>query len=318
MRIFMAGATGTLGRPVVRALVSRGHTVVGLARSGASRRTIESMGAEAVSGDALDADRLRTIVKASHPDQVLHLLTALPAAGALTARQLRPTNRVRTRGTENLLRAAIEAGARRIVAESFIAVYGVREAARPLTEDEALPGVPQGALREAVLAMRSLEAQLDGARVARRIESVALRIGYLYGSEVPATQALIRQARAGRLFAPRTADGLGPFVHLTDAASAIVSAVETPVVSPIYNIADDRPFGLVAFLSELARAIAAAPPRPLPDWLIRIAAPLVAELASARLRVSNHKAKRELHWTLRYPTVPEGMAEIGTALSAAA
>src|SRR5262245_40671381 len=124
MRIFVAGATGALGRPVVRRRVANGHSVTGMTRSRDRARSIEAAGAQAVVADALDADGLRAAVAAARPEQVVHLLTALPPAGPLRPAHLRATNRVRTEGTANLIGAAIEAGARRVVAESFVGVCG--------------------------------------------------------------------------------------------------------------------------------------------------------------------------------------------------
>jgi nucleoside-diphosphate-sugar epimerase len=139
---------------------------------------------------------------------------------------------------------------------------------------------------------------------------VALRIGFLYGSDVPSTQDLVRQARAGRLFLPREFAGLGPFVHVDDAASAVVAAVEHPTPSPVYNVVDDQPVALKKFLAELARAVDAAPPRHIPRWLVKLAAPVMAEFGSATLTLANDRIKRELGWKPRYPTVETGLAEV--------
>ncbi len=199
--------------------------MVGLSRTEEGKRVIEQMGAQGVIGNALDGERLRTLLSASRPEQVLHLLTALPPQGVFRARQLRPTNELRMRGTANLLSAAIAAGARRLVAESFVGVYGTMMPARPTGEDEPLPPVKDGVLKDTVLALRSLEDQLRSARALRQI---ALRIGYLYGAGVPSTDGLIRQARNGKLVVPRGMFGIAPFVHIDDAAAAIVAAIERP------------------------------------------------------------------------------------------
>jgi nucleoside-diphosphate-sugar epimerase len=318
MRVFVAGATGTLGRPTVRLLIAHGHEVVGLTRSHDGRRTIEAMGARGLVGDVLDREGLRSLLMTVRPDQVVHLLTALPPAGALRASQLRPTNDLRTRGTANLLRAAIDAGGQRLVAESFVGVYGSVAVAHPVTEDEPLPPGGGGGFREAVIALRSLEDQLRAARTTHQIDTVALRIGFLYGPDVPSTRLLVKEARAGRLFAPRAVTGIGPFVHIDDATAAIVAAIERQSPSFVYNVVDDEPLALTTFLTLLTRAIEARPPRHLPSWLVSLAAPLVAELGAARLVLSNVKAKRELGWSLRYPTVRAGLADLARMVSEAA
>lgn len=168
-----------------------------------------------------------------------------------------------------------------------------------MSEDAPLPPVTNGAFTEALNALRSLEEQLRAAREARRIDAVVLRIGFLYGADVPSTRALLHQAKTGRLFAPRRMSGVGPFVHVDDAAAAIVAAIEHPRPSFVYNVADDQPMAFTTFLASMSRAIGAPPPRRLPAWLLRLAAPLLAEIGSARLELSNAKAKRELAWTLR-------------------
>jgi nucleoside-diphosphate-sugar epimerase len=318
MKVFIAGATGTLGRPVVRLLVSHGHEVAGLSRSGKGRELLEQMGASAVSGDALDADRLRSAVAAWQPQQVVHLLTALPPTGAFRPGQLRATNVLRTTGTANLLRAAVDAGARRVVAESFVAVYGSSPGAGRVSEDAPLPPIAHGALEEAIAALRSLEDQLRAARSSGSLETVTMRIGFLYGPDVPSTQQLAAQARARRLFVPRAMSGIGAFVHIGDAAAAIVAAIERPNPSAVYNVVDDEPVALDTFLSAMTQAIGAPPARHIPGWLLRIAAPVMAEAAAARLALSNAKAKRELGWSLRYPTIEAGLADLAQTTREAA
>ena len=309
MKIFVAGATGTFGRPVVRTLASHGHEVVGMSRSERGARQVEALGAAGVIGNALDADRMVALLRSSRPDQVVHLLTALPPAGVLRKRQLQPTNELRVHGTANLLRAAQSAGVRRFVAESFVGVYGPGVFDSPIAEEDPLLPVQDGPFKDAVLALRSLEDQLRSAASAE-MGTVALRIGLVYGAEVPSTKAMIEQARAGRLYVPRGLSGIVPFVHLDDAVAAIVSAVEHPRPAPVYNVADDEPVALRRFMVELASAVSASPPRELPAWIVRLGAPVIAQMGSAKLPLSNAKVKRELGWTLRYPSIRHGLAEL--------
>ena len=318
MKIFVAGATGTLGRPVVRTLVSHGHEIVGLSRTESGARRVEAMGGRGVVGNALDADRMRSLIMDARPEVVVHLLTALPPGGVLRKKQLNPTNELRTKGTANLISAAAGAGVRRLVAESFVGVYGSGNFTRPITEDAPLPPVTEGPFKDAVLALRSLEDQLRAASATLGMQTVALRIGLLYGLEVPSTQLMIDQARAGRLFVPRGLSGVGSFVHNDDAAAAIVAAIEGQPLSLVYNIADDEPTTLSAFMSQLAAAISAPRPRSIPTWIVNLAAPIIAEMGSARLPLANSKAKRELKWSLRYPTLRSGMAELHSSAVRAA
>jgi nucleoside-diphosphate-sugar epimerase len=310
MRVFVAGATGTLGRPVVQDLLAHGHEVVGLTRSADGAKRLERAGARAVVADALDAEGLRAAVGLVRPDQVVHLLTAIPPAGPLRPKDMQGTNRLRVAGTTNLIRAAVEAGAARIVAESFVGVYWPIDTATPLRETDPLSPVTGGPLRETVLAMRSMEEQLRQARDGGRIDTVVLRIGFLYGSDVPSTRAMLDQARRHLLFLPRNLSGIGPFVHVSDAAAAIVASVEASRTSPVYNIADDEAMSLRDFSTQFTRAFGTRPPRNIPGWLARLAAPFLAEVGAAKLRVSNARAKQELGWRLRYPTFREGLAEV--------
>jgi nucleoside-diphosphate-sugar epimerase len=317
MRIFIAGATGTLGRPTVRALVSRGHQVVGLTRTDEGARRIQAMGARAVVGNALDAERLKTLVVDARPEVVIHLLTALPAGGVMRKAHLRATNELRTTGTANLIAASAAAGARRIVAESFVGVYGNGQFRGLVSEEMPLPPVQDGVMKDTVLALRSLEDQLRAANRSSGIETVALRIGLLYGSEVPHTRAMIDQARSGRMFLPAGLSGVGSFVHNDDAAAAIVAAIEQPNVSSVYNIADDKAMPMTEFITRLMAAVSAPPPKTVPAWVVRMMAPVIAVMGSAKLPLDNSKAKRELGWNPLYPTVADGLNEVRSLMVAA-
>jgi len=304
MKVLIAGATGAIGRPLVRALVRQGHEVIGMTRTAAKRPLVESLGARAAIADALDGDGLAKVVAEVAPSHVVHLLTALPAAGPMRARDLRSTNALRVHGTANLLRAAIGARVSRIVAESFIGIYGRADFDRPRGEDAPLAPVPDGGFREAVLALRSLEEQLARARESKQIETVVLRYGGIYGPEVPSLQSLVHLLRSRRLFLPKSAaNGVMSFVHVDDAAQATIGALAHPSPSPVYNIVDDEPMSLARFVDMLASSVGAPPPRTGPAWLFRLLAPLMVEALAVRMPLSNAKAKRELRWQLGHPTL---------------
>jgi 2-alkyl-3-oxoalkanoate reductase len=310
MRVFIAGATGTLGRPTVKLLKAHGHEVIGLTRSPARAKALVALGARAVIGDALDRVTMIRLVRDARPDQLLHLLTALPRAGALRKHDLDATNELRIHGTANLVHGAISAGVRRIVAESFVGIYGGAASESKTSEDVVIPPAGSGILAEAGVAMRSLEDQMRDARASGRIDTVALRIGFLYGSDVPSTQDMVKQARARRLFVPRDFGAVGSFVHADDAAAAIVAAVEQEHPSPLYNVVDDEPIALTAFLDKLTAVVAARPPRHVPAWILKFAAPVMAEFGRGSIRLANDRIKRELGWTPRYPTVDQGLVEL--------
>jgi nucleoside-diphosphate-sugar epimerase len=315
MRVLIAGATGAMGQPLVRALVQRGHEVIGLTRTPSKRALLESLGARVAVADALDADALKRVVAGVAPSHVVHLLTALPAAGPMRARDLRPTNTLRVHGTANLLQAAIDARVTRLVAESFIGVYGKADFDWPRGEEAPLPPPVEGVFREALLALRSLEDQLARAREAQQIETVTLRFGGIYGPDVASLQAIVQMLRARRVFLPRGANGVMSFVHVDDAAAATIAALEHLSPGAVYNIVDDQPMSLAAFLDIAASTIGAPPPRTMPAWLFRLIAPLMAEAVSVRMPLSNAKAKRELGWHLAHPTVSDGMRDLASRLT---
>ena len=318
MRVLIAGATGAIGQPLVRALVHRGHEVIGLTRSSSKRASIEALGARAVTGNALDADDMTRAIAEAAPSHVVHLLTALPAAGPMRARDLRPTNELRVRGTENLLRAAVAARVKRLVAESFVGIYGRANFDKPRGEDEPLAPPVDGVFHEADLALRSLEDQLKRARDAKQIETVTLRYGGIYGPRVASMQAVLQMLRTRRLFLPRHATGIMPFVHVDDAAAATIAALEHPSPAAVYNIVDDQPMSLGAFLGIAASIVGAPPPRTMPAWVFRFVAPLMAEAMTLRMPLSNAKAKRDLGWQLAYPTVRDGMRDLLKRMETAA
>ena len=313
MRVFVAGATGAIGRPVVRALAARGHEVIGMTRTPSKRGLIAADGARPVVADALDRAAVRRAIADAAPTHVVHLLTALPPV-AMRPGDLRATNRLRIEGTRHLLDASRAAGVRRLVAESFLLVYGSgREG--PIGEDEPFEDPGPSPLREAILALRDMERQIESAEA---IEGVILRFGAIYGPGVPSTDASLRQLAARRFFLPRDADGRMPFVHIDDAVSAVVAALEHPAASGPYNVADDDPMPFRSFVATAAMLLGAPPPRTLPGWLVRLLAPVGGALTSTRLALSNERARRELGWEPRYRTPREGLLQTVAARRQAA
>jgi nucleoside-diphosphate-sugar epimerase len=318
MKVFIAGATGALGLPLVRELAARGHEVTGLTRSSAKRPLLENMGARAVVADVLDATELENAVRAAAPTHVVHMLSALPKNGPLRTADIAATNELRIVGTANLLRAAVAAGARRIVGESFSAVYGYGDlGARPRDEGD-LPPVREtdAGARAVVEALRSLEDQLLAADAQGAIEAVVLRYGMTYGPENASTLYMIDMLRKRWLPLVRGAEGIGSFVHIEDAATATIAALERGRPGAIYNIVDDEPVGLNEYLSALAQAIGARRPLAAPRWLVRLAAPLAATLARTRLPLSNARARRELDWRPRFPSYREGLRQVARQVAA--
>jgi nucleoside-diphosphate-sugar epimerase len=200
MNIFLAGGSGAIGVPLVRALVASGHQVTALTRFTANEPMLRALGATPAVADALDAAALRRVVMAARPTHVIHQLTALPKAGPRSARDLAPTNRLRIEGTKNLLAAAINAGAARLIGGSF-ALMGA--------EHDGIPAEAQ----EAADAVRSIESQILQASARGLIEGAVLRYGLFYGADNVMTQQMIALARRRLLPAVRGDRGLLPLIQ---------------------------------------------------------------------------------------------------------
>jgi nucleoside-diphosphate-sugar epimerase len=293
LRIFLAGATGTLGRRLVPQLVARGHHVTGTTRSRADE--LRALGAEPVVVDPLDAAAVRDAVARAEPDVVVHQLTALAGLGMARNfdKTFAMTNRLRTEGTDHLIAAARAAGARRLVWQSYAGWPYAREGGPLKTEDDPLDPEPPADARESLAAIRHLEAAVLDAG------GFVLRYGGFYGPgtsiEDGATHAeLIRKRKF-----PLGGDGRGiwSFVHIDDAAAATVAAIEGAGPPGIYNVVDDDPAPVGEWLPALAKRLGAPAPRRLPGWLVRLAGGAQAHSMMTRTRgASNAKAKRELGW----------------------
>jgi nucleoside-diphosphate-sugar epimerase len=297
MTVFVAGGSGAIGVPLVRALVAAGHRVVATTRHPEKQERLRELGATPAVVDALDASGLERAVRAAAPTHVVHQLTALPPAGPRRARELEPTNRLRDEGTRNLLRATVAAGARRLIGASF-ALLGAQPADAPGSEADP-----------AVRAVRSLESQILDASRRGEIEGIVLRYGLFYGPGNPSTDEMLRLVRRRRLPRVRPDHGRLPYVHVADAVAATVAALDRGSPGTAYDVVDDR---LVSF-SEMVEAMAAAAsaPRPfaVPAWLLRLVSPYLARLLTVQLTLSNAAARRDLGWAPAFPTVEEGLRQ---------
>jgi nucleoside-diphosphate-sugar epimerase len=301
MKVLVIGATGAVGTPLVTQLVERGHEVVGTSRTRERAERLREVGAESAVLDVLDREAVRRLVLDTKPDAIVHQATAL--AGGIDFRHFddsfAQTNRLRTEGTDNLLAAAKEAGVSRFVAQSYAGWPHARIGGPIKTEEDPLDDHPPEAVRSTLAAIKYLEAAAVGAG------GIALRYGAFYGAPVDPALDAIRERKI-----PIVGDGGGifSFVHVEDAASATVLAVERGTPG-IYNVTDDDPAPAREVLPELAVAVGARPPRKVPVWLARLFAGEFGVIMGTQLRgASNAKAKRELGWKLRYPSWRQGFA----------
>ncbi len=307
MKVFIAGANGALGTRVLQRLVASGHDVVGLTRSAAGARSITDLGAAAVVGDLLDAERMRDVVAQASPEIVFELVNALPPQGPRRFSDLDATNRLRAEGTAVLLSAAIAAGARRFVAESVIFAYGYGDlGTAPLTEDAPVQRrspVPAG--QPALDAMHRQEEQVLTASAAGDIEGIVLRVGAYYGP-VPSTAFFVQMLRRRLLPVPSGDGPLLSFIHIDDAADAVVLAAERGRPGNIYNVVDDEPASLATLLDALAEAAGAKRPLRLPPSALKLGGRYLGLVGETNLVVSNAKLKHDLGWRPAYPSCREG------------
>ncbi|HUA28872.1 MAG TPA: NAD(P)-dependent oxidoreductase [Streptosporangiaceae bacterium] len=297
MRVLVVGASGAIGTRLIPQLIERGHEVTGTCRSPGNAVRLRELGAEPVVLDALDANAVANAVAAARPDAIVHQATAL--ANAKFSRSLdrtfAPTNRLRTEGTDALLAAARAEGVRRFVAQSFAPYRYERRGGPVKTEDDPLDPVAPKRARQTFAAMSHLDQAVTAAG------GIALRYGGFYGEPDPVTRAM-RKRRY-----PMIADGQGimPFIHLHDAASATALAVEHDGPA-VYNITDDEPAPASEWMPVLARTLGASPPRRIPAWIARLIMGDGLSMMAESRGASNEKAKKELGWTLRYPSWRDG------------
>ena len=306
MRVFVAGASGVIGRPLVAQLVAAGHEVTGMTRSRERARAIERAGATAVICDALDAPALQEAVGAVEPDAVVHQLTSLPHRFDPRRQDLyEATNRVRTEGTRNLLETA---GGARIVCQSIAFAYRPHGEPRVLDEDAPLNLAAPPPFGEGVRVLAEMErAVLE----AEGLDGLVLRYGWFYG---PGTfygegGSMARDVARRRFPIIGEGRGLNSFIHVDDAAAATVAAVERGAPG-IYNVVDDEPAPLRDWLPVYAEAIGARRPLRIPVWLARLlAGKAVAAMAGTLPGASNARAKSELGWEPRWPSWRTGFRE---------
>jgi len=298
MRVMVVGASGAIGTRLVPQLTRRGHEVIGTYTSPGKAGKVRALGAKPIALDLLDADAVRRAVFETRPDSVIHQATALANAGFSRSldKTFAQTNRLRTEGTDNLLAAAREAGVTRLVTQSFAPYRYMRTGSPVKTEDDPLdPDLPKSA-RHTFDAM----AHVDEAFLAAG--GIVLRYGGFYGAPDPMTKAV--RKRQYPIIGPGT--GIMPFIHLEDAASATALAVEHDRPA-VYNITDDEPAPASEWLPVLARALGAKRPFRMPVWAGNLI--MGAEMVKMSLTcrgASNARAKKELGWTLRYPSWRQG------------
>lgn len=294
MKILLAGATGAIGRPLLKRLLDDGHEVVATSRSAESAKALTRQGAEGVVLDAFDRAAVARVMAEARPEVAIHQLTALPAEVTPKAMKaaIVQTNRLRRETVTPFVTAARDAGARRAVVQSISFVTAPEG---PPVLDETAPlylDAPED-LRPVVETVRDME---RAALAVDGIETLVLRYGFFYG---PGTW-YERSGTMGEMIAKRRypvfggGKGIWSWIHVDDAADATVRAL-TAGGPGVYNITGDDPVAVRDWVGVVVDALGAKKPRKLPTWLVRRAAGNAVVYYGTGLRgASNAKAKAEL------------------------
>jgi len=302
MRVFVAGATGVIGQCLVPGLISAGHDVTASTRSPAKASRLKDQGATPAIVDGLDRQAVLTAVTAAQPEVIIHQMTALTGMRSFRHfdKEFAVTNELRSKGTDYLLEAAIQAGTRRFIGQSFTGWTYARDGGPVKTEEDPLDPHPLAVTASTLAAIRHLEEV-----VLKTVpEGLVLRYGILYGHG--ASGALLEAVRKRQLPVIGRGTGVWSFTEVTDAAAATVAAVSRGAPG-IYNVVDDDPAPVAQWLPYLASCLGAKPPLRAPAWLGRLLGGEMTVSMMTEVRgASNSKAKRELGWTPAYPSWRDG------------
>ncbi len=313
MRVFLAGATGAIGKRLVPMLVGAGHQVMAMTRTADKADGLRQLGAEPVVLDAFDRAGVIAAVRAAAPDAVVHQLTAIPETVDFRTfgESFAVTNRLRTEGLDNLLAGAHEAGAQHFIAQSFAGWPYAREGGPVKTEEDALDPAPSAGFRDTLAAIKTLEDRMSRESGLR---CVALRYGILYGpgTSIAPGGAVYEAVKARKVPVVGGGGGIWSFTHIDDAAGSTVAALAREARG-IFNAVDDEPAAVREWLPYLAKVVGAGRPWRVPAfiarWVIgRTGVEMMTEIRGA----SNAKAKRELGWQPAVPSWREGFRELAS------
>jgi nucleoside-diphosphate-sugar epimerase len=301
MRVFIAGASGVLGRRLVREFVSRGHSVVGLVRGPKAESAVRDAGGEPRHADLFDAESLAKAAESC--DTVIHAATAIPVKQKSIPADWAMNDHIRRKGTRCLTEAAAKIGAKTYLQQSIAWV------ARPKDDspfDEDSPVVPE----------HSIQSAIDAESIARDAESAEgftvsiLRGGYFYDSDSAHTRMIAGALRKRQMPIMGSGEAMWAMIHSDDAASAYVAAAENPK-SGVWHIVDNDLVEVRAFLRAFAARLGAPAPRRVPVWLAKwLAGEQAVEYFTRSTRTTNARFRRDFGWTPRYPTCREGLDQI--------
>ena len=307
MKIFIAGATGAIGKRLVPLLVAAGHRVMGSTRTEGKFDAVRALGAEAVVLDGLDQPAINAAIESFRPDVVVHQMTSLSSLKSLKHfdEDFEQTNRLRTLGTEYLLAAARSVGAQKFIAQSYAGWPTDKTGPRVQTEEAPYEANPPVSMRKSLRAVVALESFV---RNASGITAIALRYGSFYGpgTSLGTAGEVTSLVRHRKFPIVGTGAGVWCFLHIEDAAQATKLAINRAPAG-IYNVVDDEPADASKWLQYLADCLGAKPPRHIPAWLAKLAIGEAGVLFMTEMRgASNAKAKREFNWQPFYASWREG------------
>ncbi len=301
MNIFIAGATGVLGRRLVRQLSAHGHDVVALVRSRENERVVSELGGQPRYADMFDADNLVHAMKGC--DVVIHAATAIPTKQRTTDEDWKLNDRIRREGTEALARSAGQVGAKTFIFQSIVWLANPADGSKFDEQSHPCP-------------VSLMQSALDGEGIAQEMgalhgfSAVVLRCGWFYAADATHTRMFAAGLARRRLPIVGRGDNYLHCLHADDAASAFVAATERGQ-SGLWHVVDDEPVRMCDFLKRLAEKLSAPPPRRVPIWLARLLAGQGAvDFMTQSTRTSNARLRQDFDWQPRYPTYREGIDEI--------
>jgi nucleoside-diphosphate-sugar epimerase len=310
MKVFVAGATGAIGKQLVPRLAAAGHEVTGMTRSESKQEMLYELGAVPVVADALDPEQVADAVARARPEVIVHQLTAIGAVDMRNFdRSFALTNRLRTEGTDHLLSAGQAVGVKLFVAQSIGSYAAYARTGGPVkSEDDPLDSSPMRGMHDTAGAIIHLE---KAVLAATWTEGIVLRYGVFYGpgTSLAPGEEQFEMVRKRKFPLVGDAGGVWSFIHVADAADATLAAIERGRRG-VYNVVDDDPAKVAEWLPALARTLGAKKPMRVPRFVGRLFAGEAGVALMTEVRgASNAKAKRELGWSPAHPSWRQGFAE---------
>lgn len=302
MRVFIAGATGVLGRRMVRQFLERNHKVAGLARDEKAAQAIQKLGGEAVIGSIFDADGLAAAV--GKADVVIHAATAIPAKVSSNVDDWAMNDRLRREGTQALTATAAKLGAKTYIQQSV--VWVARPADDSFFDESTKVDKPDELYASA----------FDGEQIALEagerfgFKTAVLRCGGFYAPDATHTRIFAEGLLKRRLPLIGAGKAISANIHAEDAASAFVTAAEAGKTG-LWHVTDDAPTTIKDMLFEFARRLDAPAPRRIPLWIARLFVwKGVIDFFTRSTRTSNSLFRKEFGWSPQFSSFQEGFQEV--------